>query len=569
MTESDKALQFTAHPPFLLGNARIDPPGLCIGCDGKNQRVEAKVMQVLLALAREPGNVVSRSDLEKQVWSSRIVSDDAVTNAVAKLRKALNDNPRKPSVIETISKSGYRLKIAPEAEEPVPQKAPQLDPAALRPSRRLLLLGGFLLICVVAIIMTMDWRASKEPTKELPQDGKSASIAVIPFDVLDDDASQAYFAEGITLDLITELSRLPRLLVIAPGTMFGYRETAVDERAIASELGVQYLIRGGVQRIGEKIRINVRLLDTDSGHTLWAERFAGDTGNLFEIQDKVVTGIASALPVWLALSQQPLKRSGATNSIDAYDAFLRGQKRYGRRTPEDNRVARHHFERAIALDSNFARAHAGLGLVWSRLAIDGWTDDAADALSIALEHVDKATSIDPTVPQIHFVRAQVELFRGQHSRAAAAAMTAIDLDPNYADAYALLAWILHYAGRPDQAEPALREALKRNPSSSASYREIAGEIYFATGRYVKAVKEFEAALERNPAHMRARLWLAATLARLGHDEEAAWEAQELLAINPEFSLSRLLLAFPLKDPQQRKALTESLVRLGFPDEAQE
>ena len=261
----------------------------------------------------------------------------------------------------------------------------------------------------------------------------------------------------------------------------------------------------------------------------------------------------------------PLRRSGATKSIAAYDEFLRGQERYGRRTPGDNRVAQLHFERAIALDPSFARAYAGLALTWSRLAIDGWATDADKVLTKAAEYARKAAAIDPSIPQIHFVRAQVELFRGKHERAAAAATAAIELDPNYADAYALLAWILHYAGRPDHAWSALGEALKRNPNSAASYREIAGEIYFTTGRFQQAAKEFEAALERNPAHMRARLWFAATLLRLGQDEEAAWEVQELIAINPDFSLSRMLLAFPLKDPYQLDALTAALAQLGLPE----
>ena len=163
------------------------------------------------------------------------------------------------------------------------------------------------------------------------------------------------------------------------------------------------------------------------------------------------------------------------------------------------------------------------------------------------------------------MRAQVELFRGRHEQAADSAAAAIELDPNYADAYALLAWILHYAGRPDQAGPMLAEALKRNPRSSASYREIAGEIDFSAGRYGEAAEEFQAALERNPTHTRARLWLAATHSKLSDEDAAAWEVQELLALNPQFSLSRLLLAFPLKDPRQRDALTDALGGLGLPE----
>jgi TolB-like protein/DNA-binding winged helix-turn-helix (wHTH) protein len=558
-------LPLNTDAPFLLGDARIDPFGLSVERAGSTQRVEAKVMEVLLTLAREPGHVVSRHELEQAVWPRRIVTDDAVTNAVAKLRKALNDNPRRPQIIETIAKRGYRLKIAPvpvAADAPA-RRAITTMPLLRRDTRHWLVVGA-VLIAVVFVIALWGWRSLRETAHPEPAEPLAASVAVIPFDVLGEDRSQSYFAEGIALDLITELSRIPGLLVIAPGTMLSYRETAADDDSIAAELGVRYLIRGAVQRIGDRIRINVRLLEAGRGETLWAERFAGNTGNLFQIQDEVVAGIASGLPVRLSLSLRTAKRSGATNSIGAYDEFLRGRERYGRLTPEDNRIAREHFERAIALDPDFARAHAGLALTWSRLAIDGWTDDPEGALSKAKEYAERAAAIDPSVPRIHFVRAQVELFRGHHEKAAAAATTATDLDPNYADAYALLAWILHYAGRPDQAEPALQEALKRNPRSSASYRHIAGEIAFATRRYDQAAEELKAALDRNPAHTRARLWLSVTLAQLGRDDEAAWEVQELLALNPEFSLSRLLLAFPLKDPQQRDELVGALASLGLP-----
>jgi adenylate cyclase len=489
-----------------------------------------------------------------------------VTNAVGKLRRALDDNPRQPRLIETIAKRGYRLKVEPRplSEDTTAHRPTERKGALRQPWQRGWLFAGALLFAAVGLTAIWFWRSPEVTTSSDLGKKTAASVAVMPFDVLGDDRSQTYFAEGISLDLITELSRIPSLLVIAPGTVFGYRETTADDRTIASELGVRYLIRGAVQRIGKQVRINVRLLEADSGQTLWADRFAGDSDSLFRIQDEVVEGIALGLPVTLDLSGRAT-RDSATHSIAAYDEFLKGRERYGRLTPEDNRVAREHFERAVSLDPGFARAYAGLALAWSRLAVDGWTDDAHAALSTAIGHAERAASIDPSVPQIHFVQAQVALFRGQHEKAAAAATRAIELDPNYADAYALLAWILHYAGRPDQAEPMLAEALKRNPRSSASYREIAGEIAFTTGRYVDAAQQFEAALERNPVHTRARLWLPATLVKLGRRDEADWEVQELLTLNPEFSLSRLLLAFPLKDPQQSGALLGTLTLLGLPE----
>lgn len=210
----------------------------------------------------------------------------------------------------------------------------------------------------------------------------------------------------------------------------------------------------------------MRLLQTQRGLTLWAGRFIGQVDSLFQMQEEVVRGIARALPEQLQLAGKPIMRSGATESIAAYDELLRGLESYGRRTPEDNRIARDHFEQAIALDPGFARAYAGLAVAWSRLAIDGWTDEPEAALAKAAAFAEQAASIDPSVPQIHFVRGQVALFQGEHERAAAAATQAIELNPNYADAYALLAWILHMPVvpiRPSVPLPRRCGAIPRHP----------------------------------------------------------------------------------------------------------
>jgi adenylate cyclase len=331
--------QSASRDAFLLGDICIDPFGLEIRRSGSTQRVEAKVMEVLLALARQSHQVLSREELEQEVWGGRVVTDDALTNAISKLRRALEDNPRQPRFIETIAKRGYRLNVSPTpiAGDVAAGTATRGTKVARQPLRRSWVLAGALLAALTGLLAVWFWESS-EPTIPSSSEGDRAiPLAVIPFDVLGDDPSQTYFAEGISLDLITELSRVPGLLVIAPGTVFSYRDTEADDRRIASELGVRYLIRGGVQRIGERIRINVRVLDTDGGQTRWAERFVGEAERLFRIQDQVVQGIARGLPGRLELPERTADRRGATESITAYDEFLRGLDYFGRRSPE-NRV---------------------------------------------------------------------------------------------------------------------------------------------------------------------------------------------------------------------------------------
>lgn len=515
-------------------------------------------MQVLLTLADAGGDVVSRAAIEQAVWPGRIVTDDTVTNAVGRLRKALQDNPRQPRVIETISKRGYRLLIQPTFEA---ADTPGDDANTFSKWRRTAV--GILLLGMTSLAgALLLWQS--DPADK-PIASVTPSIAVIPLKTLGDPNTESYLAEGITLELITELSRIPGLLVMSPDSVFGYRQGSIDDRAVGTETDVSYLVRGGVQRSAERLRINVRLIETKGGRALWAERFDGRPDQILHIQDRVVSGIASALRRQLGRPFSVPQRDNVVRSIAAYDAFLRGQERYNRRNPADNQEAQAHFEHAIELDPVFARAFAGLALTWSRQAIDGWTDTPEEALNKAYEFANSAASMNENIPQVHFVLGEVLLFRGQHEQAATAASRAIELNPNYADAYALLAWVLHYAGRSNQALEALMEARKRNPNSSAPYHEITGEIHFAAERYQQAADEFEATLARNPVHLRARLGLAASYWKLGQHDQANWEVQEVLNIHPGLSLSHLPRAYPLKDPRQLGTLRDALRQAGLPN----
>ncbi|MGB5774600.1 MAG: tetratricopeptide repeat protein [Sedimenticolaceae bacterium] len=546
---------------FALDEIEVDPTSLRIVRPDGSEKIEPKVMQVLLVLASSHGRVVTRQDLEDEVWAGRIVTPDAVTNAVGKLRKALSDSRNQPRFIETVAKRGYRL-----IPEPRLLRTHGDEPGAPRSGTWYRWTAALLLLVLVAAVL-LTWLILQEffVDPHVPGVVQSPTIAVMPFEDLSPQSEQRYFVDGITYDLITDLSQQPGLQVISPNTTFAYRNTRIDERVIAKELGVRYLVRGAVQRSQEQLRVNARLLEAETGATLWARRFTGAAATIFSIQDELVSGISRGLQQELTGEYRPFERSGVTQSLEAYDEYLLGREHYGRVTPNDNLIAMQHFTRAIELDPNFARAHAGLALTWSRRAIDGWVADPEASLREASRHAETAATIDLNLPQIHFVRGQIALFLGRHQAAAAAVNKAVEIDPNYADGYGLLAWIMHYGGRPGLAQQALAKARQLNPASSASYEEIDGEIAFSTGRYKDAVVFFQSALQRNPTHTRARLWLIASLVKLGKIDEANWEAEELITTAPSFSMARMLLAFPHKDPTLRDRLLGAIAQVGLKD----
>lgn len=357
------------------------------------------------------------------------------------------------------------------------------------------------------------------------------------------------------MDLITAMSRVSGLLVIAPGSVFSYQESDAGLRQISRELNADYMIRGSVQRQTGRVRVNVQLIEASSERALWAERFDSELNDVFRLQDRIATALVSSLRVQLAPAEHDALTQQAATDTRAYDLFLKGLEEYGRRTPEGNRAARDHFQQVIALDPDFGRAIAGLALVYSREALDGWSADPDRSLERAAELAATAKALNPAIPQVHFVIGQVSLFRHKHAAAIEAAKEAIRLSPNYADAYALLAWILNYAGEPEEALATLETAMRLNLVVPASYSKLRGEIHFQQGRYAEALAAFNRALLINPAHMRARMWLIAVLVQTGALEEAQWQGEELLQWIPGFSLQRLRYAFPFGD----RSLEDKLV----------
>ena len=390
---------------FRIAGCRVDPSTLRVICAGQDTRLESKAMQMLVYLADNAGRVVSRDELEEQIWSGRVVTGDVVTNTIAKLRRVFKDDARNPHVIETVPKTGYRLiaQVMPaddaEGAHGTAVNITSNTVAAGRGRYRSWAVSVTLLLLTIGAWMFFAWDDTRLDQPE-PLSGKTA-VAILPFYNLGRFPEQDYFANGITADLITDLSKVSGLFVIAPGTVFAYRNSKEEPGEIAAELGVDYVVTGSVQRSADRLRINVQIIEPGLEHALWGERYDGAVKDIFEVQDELVQAVVEALEIELAPIERAILARRPTASVAAYDYYLRGLEDHGHRSREQNLSARAHFRRAIEIDLSFARAYGGLALTYSREAIDGWTANSYQSLDQAVKLADKAATMDPSLPQVH------------------------------------------------------------------------------------------------------------------------------------------------------------------------
>ena len=565
-------------PPPAPGNERlqvgvwtVEPALNQLSATGRTVKLEPKAMAVLVCLADRPGQVVSREALLAAVWSGVVVSDDSLTQVVIKLRKALGDAPEKPAYIQTISKGGYRL-IAPvvrSAEISSVPVRPDAEPLYAERKRRVPWLAGAGIAALLLAVAGAWWIAGERTTGVLPDQALMASIeaartaqptiTVRPFEALGNDPQAVLLARGITADLVTDLSKVFGLSVI--GVPLARSQAGTETPVDATP--IRYLVSGSVQRIDERLRLHVHLTDAETGKQLWSERFDRALTGLFAIQEELGPKILHELPA--KVSEAELRRVAQrhTRNLEAYEYFQRGQPALLARQEAENETAREMFRRAIALDAAFARAYAGLALTYAADYRNQWAADGAAALDRAFELARTAHQINPDIPETYWVLAFVHLERRQHQQALQYLETAVRLYPSYADGYALMGGINTYIGRPAGSVRLMRTAMRLNPQAGHLYFLNLGRAYLALGDLEQSRVNLEQALARNAVNLEAHVYLAALHVRAGDKAAAAWEAEEIRALQPGFSSRTWLETYPLTDVTQKKMLVQALGELGF------
>jgi adenylate cyclase len=454
----------------------------------------------------------------------------------------------------------YRVRLEPEA--------PTSIVPPLRPSRRWRWAAAAALAVVVILggIATWNFYLRAPPPQIEPASVEKfafplpdkPSIAVLPFTNMSGDKEQEYFSDGITEDIITDLSRLPNLFVIARSSTFTYKGKPVKVKQVGRELGVRYVLEGSFRKAGTRVRITAQLVDAITGRHLWAERYDA-------LQDEITQKVVTAMEVKLTEGEQARISRRQTDNVEAYQYYRRGVDQFRRFNKVGIAQARRLFEKAVSLDPNFTAAWPMLAMTHLLSARFGWSAGPTRDYARAEELAQKALAIDDSNSDAYRVLGQIFLEKRQHEKAIAYGEKSVTLEPNHSINTLSLGRILIYVGRPEEAVELFKRGMRLSPYYSTTFLRFLGNAYRMMGQYDEAIEALERGRARLPNSPLSYIWLAAAYAEAGRQEEARAAAAEILKLNPKFSVKRFAKAAPYKDPAELKRALDALRKAGLPE----
>jgi TolB-like protein len=533
---------------FRFGRYEVDLVRQELRHSGTAVPVEPQVFDVLAYLVRHRDRIISKNELFDTVWQGRLVSDAALNSRISAARRAIGDSGNEQALIRTLHKRGFRFVgeveeayaepevHAPPAPDTPADDAPELVPAAV-------------------------------PAEPLALPHKP-SIAVLPFQNMSGDPDQEYFADGLTEDIITGLSRQQWFFVIARNSSFTYKGEAVDVRQVASQLGVRYILEGSVRKSASRVRVTGQLIDAMAGNHLWADRYDRELSDIFELQDEITNRVIGSVSPQILLAEAARVRRKPPQSIDAWDFVMQALPHMWRMSPDEHRRAQALVQQAIELDPNYAHAHALLGWIYITLfnlnvrsPIGEFTDKAVDAGG-------RAVALDDQEPWGHLVLGLGHARRRRPEPARAHLTRSIELNPNFALGYAGLGYALACGGAPEQGLQSLEQAQRLSPRDPflATYTPIVRYMaFFALGRYEETVAVCRQTAALHPHHVGAWRLMTVSLGLLGRIDEAREALAHTLTLQPDLSSAHVTKDTVFADPADRARFLEGLRKAGLQD----
>jgi len=457
----------------------------------------------------------------------------------------------------------YRVLMEPEAAGKV------IGEKRVEPKRGQRVALIFVTVLLLVVGGLLIWRTAFPPVQVASVEKMAfplpdrPSIAVLPFDNMSKDPEQEYFSDGMTEEIITALSKVPNLFVIARNSTFSYKGKPVKIRQVAEELGVRYVLEGSVRRAGDRVRVTAQLVDATTGNHIWSERYDRKLKDLFTLQDDITKKIITAMQIKLTEGEQARAAAKGTNNLDAYLKCLQASENMYQMNIESNALARQLAEEAINIDPEYAEAYKTLGKAHLMDVLLGSSNSPKESLTLAIDLTQKALSLDDSLADAHSVLGFLYTMIRKHDKGIAEAELAVALDPNLADAYSRLGLVYRFAGMPEKAIPVIKKAIRLNPMAPGWYFYNLGTAYAFAGQCEEAIEACGKALQRETDNLLTHITTTVTYCLCERKEAAKTAAAGVLRINPKFSTKYFAKKLPYKNQADLDRYIDALHKAGL------